>query len=266
VRAGDLGRSFVTVDPCGDPIPLPAEADAFGVETDFHALVFEDLADRVADVFILAADEPRSPLNQCHVAPEAAIDLGKLEADVAAADHDQVLRQFVELEQSGAGQVIDLVEPRQVRHARPGPDVQKDLLGAQKLLTHLNGVRTFEPRMAAVQRDVHHPFEPAGDPSVRLSGDLSHSRLDLFHVCADPALDGDAVLRGPAGKMSRSRAGHQCLRGNTAEVDTTSADLVPFDHGDLATLPVESRGERWSSLAGADDDGVVLLDHLPLLA
>ena len=61
-----------------------ADRDAFGLE---------DLAHRLRDVLVFAADQPRRLLDDRHLGAEAAVHLRELEADVAAADDDQMPRQ-----------------------------------------------------------------------------------------------------------------------------------------------------------------------------
>ena len=58
----------------------------------------EDAPDRVAHILVLARNEPRRPLDDSHSGAEAAEDLRELEANVAAAEHDQVLRHGVEFQ------------------------------------------------------------------------------------------------------------------------------------------------------------------------
>ena len=61
----------------------------------------EDAAHGLGDVGVLAADQPRPLLDHRDLGAEAAEGLGELEADVAAADHDEVAGQRVEGEELG---------------------------------------------------------------------------------------------------------------------------------------------------------------------
>ena len=54
------------------------------------ALGFENLLDRGRYVLVLARDQPRRLLHDGHRGAEAAVHLRELEADIAAADHDQM--------------------------------------------------------------------------------------------------------------------------------------------------------------------------------
>ena len=77
--------------PTATPAACGCEADALGVEPHRDALGLEDVADRVRDVLVLAPDQPRPLLDHRHLAAEAAEHLGEFEADIAAADHHQML-------------------------------------------------------------------------------------------------------------------------------------------------------------------------------
>ena len=50
-----------------------------------------------ADTLVLALDQARSLLDDGHLAAEAAVHLRKLEADVTAADDDEMTRQDIEI-------------------------------------------------------------------------------------------------------------------------------------------------------------------------
>ena len=54
--------------------------------------------DFLRDVGILARHQLRPDFDDSHFGAEAAIGLRQFEAGIAAADHDQMLRQDVELE------------------------------------------------------------------------------------------------------------------------------------------------------------------------
>jgi len=66
------------------------ETDAFGVEADRDALGFEDFADRVRHVLILAATQARRLLDHGDLGAEAPEHLRELEADIASADDDEM--------------------------------------------------------------------------------------------------------------------------------------------------------------------------------
>ena len=116
------------------------------------ALVLEDLLDGGRNVLVLTGCQPRPLLDDGDLGTEAPVHLGELERDVAAADDDEMFRQRVQVEDSDVGHVVDVGEPRHVRHHGPAADVEEDLVGLQNLVVDADGVRIGETGMAADQR------------------------------------------------------------------------------------------------------------------
>ncbi len=78
-------------------------------------------------IFVLARDQPRRHLDDGDLAAEAAVHLPELEADVAAADDDQVLGQEVDLHHGAVGRsTARSSSPGSRRHERPSADVDED--------------------------------------------------------------------------------------------------------------------------------------------
>ena len=65
---------------------MPLDGDTFGLEPDRNSLPFQDLLDNSADILILARDQPRTFLDNRHLAAEPAKHLSELEPDVASPD------------------------------------------------------------------------------------------------------------------------------------------------------------------------------------
>src|SRR5207253_14650 len=89
----------------------PLDLERLGRQEDLDPLVAEELADGVRDVGVLLGKKLRPVLDHRHAAAETAVSLCELEADVAAAEHDQVRGQTVELER------LDVCEWLGVREA-----------------------------------------------------------------------------------------------------------------------------------------------------
>ena len=69
-----------------------------------NTFVAENPLHLVRDVGILAGHELRPMLDDRHAAAEATISLGQFEADIAAAEHDQMCRQVVEFQSLDMGE------------------------------------------------------------------------------------------------------------------------------------------------------------------
>ena len=99
---------------------MPRQRDAFGTGAHGDAFAFEDLADRLRDVLVLAPDQPRTHLDNRHPGAEPPVHLREFEPDIAATDHDQVLGDAVQLQDRAVGQKRNLVDAREVRHRARG--------------------------------------------------------------------------------------------------------------------------------------------------
>jgi len=85
------------------------------------------------DVVVLARQQLGGALHDRHLRAEAPVHLRELEADVAAADHDQVPRHEVDLHDRLVGQKGHLVQARHLRHQRPAAYVEEDLRSSKNL-------------------------------------------------------------------------------------------------------------------------------------
>src|SRR5262245_26665207 len=97
MRAGDPPRRFAAAEIYGYALAHALHSNAFGIETDLNPLLLQNLADRVGDVGVLAADQPLALFNDGDAAAEAAIHLTKLQTNIAAANNDEMLGQEVDM-------------------------------------------------------------------------------------------------------------------------------------------------------------------------
>ena len=70
-------------------------------------------------------------LDDRHAAAEAAVGLRQFEADIAAAEHDQVRRQIVELQRLDMRERPGGLEAGNVRNCRVRSDVEEHLVARQ---------------------------------------------------------------------------------------------------------------------------------------
>ncbi len=138
-------------------------------------------------VLVLARRQPRALLDDAHPGTEAAVHLGELESDVAAADDHQVLGQHVEVEDPDVGQVVDVGQSGDVGGDGATTDVEEDPVGLQHLVVDPDRVRALEAGVAADQRAAVHPLEPGLDAVAVIEHDPVLARLDLCHVDRDVA-------------------------------------------------------------------------------
>ena len=155
---------------------LRPDVDAFGLE---------DVFDGDGDVFVLAGDEARHLFDDGDFAAEAAVHLPELEADVAAADDDEMLRQEVDLEHGGVGEVLDLIDAGHVGDAGAAADVDEDLRRLRGGLRRLGPSWRIRTRVAGVDGAVGHGAQAVLDAGAGFEEDLFLAGFDGFHVDGD---------------------------------------------------------------------------------
>src|SRR5882672_5415610 len=236
------------------------ECHALGAGADHDTLALENGADFGGDVVVFARQELVEFLDHGDFGAEAAVGLRKLEADIAAADDDEVLGHAVHFHYRAVGQVGHLADSGEFGHERAAADVEEDPGGLQRPAVHVEGARGGEARVAADQGDVLHALDPVGHAVRRMLHDAVLARLDRLHVHAHVA-GGEAVFAAAPRRVHGARRGHQGLGGNAADVDAGAAHELALDDRGLQSFAVEARAQRRAGLSGADDDGVVAFGH-----
>ena len=141
--------------PCGSKwmhSAFSADADAF---------FFEEGLDGGGDVFVFARDEAGDLFDDGDFAAEAAEDLSEFEADVAAADDDEMARERVEFEDADVGQVGDLIDAGKVGDDGAAADVDEDLIGGEEVVADADLFWRFEAGVAGEDGAVLHAAQPA---------------------------------------------------------------------------------------------------------
>src|SRR5262245_30747239 len=121
--------TFLAIDADGDLVLLFAELYALRVEANLKSFVFENLLYRIRDIGIFVFDHARRHLDDRDLASKASEHLSELEADVAAADDDQVRRKEIHFHHRGIVEIGDIVNAGQIRRDRAPTDIKKYLIG-----------------------------------------------------------------------------------------------------------------------------------------
>ena len=102
------------------------EPDAFGAGADMNAFPLEDIANFLGNIRIFAPDQPVAFLDDGHVGAHTAIDLREFEADIAAADDNEMARKLIQPDDRAIGQVGNRVYAREIRYGGPATDIQEN--------------------------------------------------------------------------------------------------------------------------------------------
>ena len=198
-------------------------------ELEHDALALQQRLHLARHVFVFSRDQAVGVFEYRHLGAEAADHLRELQADVAAADHDQVLRQLVEIHHRHVRQVRQFVQSRPVRHHRPTAGVDEYLRRFEHSLAHLQRMRRHEARVAPDQLEIGRAGEPLLQPAHRLRHHGVLARLHRLHVDADVAADAHTVVAGMVRRPRGARAGHQRLGRCAAVVDAGAAEVCALD-------------------------------------
>ncbi len=133
VRARNLGFPLRRFEARADVTAGPFKALARGASANVDALAGENVHDGGGHVLVLARHETRGRLDDRDLGSEAAENLGELEPDVAAAEHDEAARYGLEVHDRLICQVIDRFEAGDRRNNRPSTDVDVNPLCGKPL-------------------------------------------------------------------------------------------------------------------------------------
>ena len=212
----------------------------------------------VADLGVEEAEQPIAPVHHRHVRAERSEDAGVLAGDDAGTEHDQGLRDGLDLEDLVGVVDLDFFERNPRRPVRPRSGGDQEHVRVEPLVAHFHGVRVDERRRAGIEVDLV-AIHVARDAAALLADDEAlavHQRRGRVrpgqreHGRLQPA-------RGHAGQRQRTLA--QRLRGQRAGVGAGAAQMGRglLDH---RRALAEIRRLRRALLAGrpaADHDQVV---------
>ena len=212
-------------------------------------------------------EELGAAVDEGDAAPEAAEHLAELDADVAAAEDQEVIGDLVELHEGGVRVVRDVAEAVDRWDGGARADVDDDGGGGQVAL----------PAVVEVDADLvgcgeaggaHEEVERLDLPEAGLGAvterfhDVAFALAHAFQVDGDAAVAGaDAVFCGAPCDVGDAGAGDHGLGRGATLVDAGTAGVLALDEGDALPGLGEFAGEGAAALAGPDDDGVVTVAH-----
>src|SRR5262245_45548277 len=231
---------------------LDEESDAFVGEKPLHL---------VGDVTVLATHDLRAGLDDGHAAAEATIGLGHFQADIATAEHDEVRRQGVELQDLNMGKGPGRLQTGNGRNCGVRADIDDDLAAGQHALaTFVEGNFDFFRRNETSAS--HDELGTAGLIGVEVESDfavdhvlfaapnLRHSGRNCAGLCAE--------LSGVAGEMRGARAPDLVLTRQTSDGGTGATDPTALDHNDPLPRSGQMPGEQLAALSAAQDQEIVM--------
>ncbi|SKN06863.1 Uncharacterised protein [Mycobacteroides abscessus subsp. bolletii] len=99
MRPHHLGRTVRAIDAHGNPLVVARQVDTGGIETEGDSLTLQNFLNDRRRVGVFTLHQPGPAVHHGDLAAEPPVDLCEFQADVAAADHHEMLRYPVVLDQ-----------------------------------------------------------------------------------------------------------------------------------------------------------------------
>src|SRR6266508_746610 len=209
----DAGTPAVELDP--------------GVRENANPLLLQVAAQKLGQLGLVDAREPRAALDDRHFGAKAAVDLRELERDRAGAETDEMARKLACPEEVVARREGGAMESWDVGDVRPGATRNQRLSELNGLAAALKRVLVDEARLAAEQAHVvaRDLALVEGDPLVDHPLDACHdgAEVDFDSTESDAELLGGAAVGGNLGGPDQS------LRGNAPTRDSGAADEATLE-------------------------------------
>ena len=116
----------------GHPVALDLRAGDLGLEVELQPLLRQALLEQVADLDVGQRHDPGQELDDRDLRAQPLPDRAELQADVAAADDDQVLGNLVEAEGLGRADDRLAVERQERQGDRLAAGGQEDVAGLER--------------------------------------------------------------------------------------------------------------------------------------
>lgn len=194
--------------------------DRFGIQHDIDVFRTQNAKHLFTDVRVFARHQPGTALDDRHAATKAPIRLRHLDADVTAAEHDQMRWCVVEVKRADMRQRLGGSQSRHIGNGSVCADIDDHLVAAERACAaivelHLDRLRANEPANA------HDEFRAARCIRLHMKRCFAfdHAALAFAHLCH---VDNDGGRRrAKVGSMSRqmrnARAPDFILAGQTGD-------------------------------------------------
>ena len=221
-------------------------------ERELDAVAAQHLAERLAQRRRLARKHVLASLDEHHLAAEAAHGLRHLDADRAAAEHQQPARNLLHAGHLAVcPDALQLAQSRHRRHDRVGARGEDDVLGRVPHAVDLDDTDAGETAAAAKQVDavIRQPALLTGVGVVR-DHEVAPRERGLDVDLRSPR----RVVRGP----DRLAGTQQRLRRDARPVGALAPDQLALDERDTQPAFGERADTVLAGRTAADDDHVVV--------
>src|ERR1700674_5334363 len=257
------GRVFLALDIQPDALARFPNVSSFRIQQDLNLVLAQYFGDFFGNILILAREQLAPGLNDRHSTAKPAEELTKLQANVASAQDQQMIRNGIEFHNGNVVEERDCVQTIEFgpRRASAGIDenvFRRNCAPAAVLQANVNSLGAAESRFAEDQFEVCSLLNLRLASTSKTVDDLAFALTNFRQVNADRS-SLHTVFGGPARQVRDTAAGHHSFRGSASFVHAGAADMLPLDESGTHSGTGKSGGERRTGLPRADDDGVVQL-------
>jgi len=225
-----------------------------GLEDHVDAVFYKDRADRIGDVQVLSGSELRGLLKHGYSAAEAPEGLCHFEADIAAAEHNQMPGNPIELKRLDMSQRNCATQPGNVGDGGVRAEIEKDALCLEApcpTLAQPNFDRLGSDEATLAKDEV----QVVGRKPRLVDRDqaVDHVALALSnrgHVHG-PGAKAQSEFRCMANEVHNLRVVNLILAGQAGNVGTGTTDQSLLDHGDALSRSRQLPSNILSGFAAA---------------
>ena len=158
MRALNFLRGICVADTHRHALIFAGNGQVFRIALHHNPFCFQNRLNGRRHGFIFTRNQSWPGLDDRHAAAKATVGLCKLQADIAAANNDQMLRQKIDVHHAGIGEVVHPTQARNIRHRSTSADIDKNLASFQQHIVHPHGMGTFKTTMALNNGEVGRTF------------------------------------------------------------------------------------------------------------
>src|ERR1017187_4348185 len=135
MRTNQCGRVVLRLNIQADALARPAHVSCFRVQHDFNPVLSQDFANFFRDIGVLAGQKLARALNDRYSTAKAPEKLAELQADVASAQDQQVIRERFEFHDGDVVEKRHRVQPVDLRLRRARARIDENVLSRKYVLT-----------------------------------------------------------------------------------------------------------------------------------
>src|SRR5512139_106632 len=152
MRSGDPRGHSLADKLNRDVVAVARHARNATVDVGLDTFATQDFGDRRRNIFVFACDQAWREFNDGYLASEAPVDLCKLQADIAAAQDDQMRRQKIDVHHRAVCEVANLIESGNGRRQGSSTDIDENPRGLQVLISDPDRMRAGKSGVPFVER------------------------------------------------------------------------------------------------------------------